>query len=166
MARHLVLVTVTLFALVLTAEACGPPAADAPPDSPAAEATNVRRTAVAAVQRIIANNPAPTPLPTATVTPMPTCQNAIWWNEARSHVGETRTVQGTIVSTRPGPGGVALLEMGQPYPDPTGLVIIGPSAPAPETFSGKTVCAAGRIILAEGRPALQVRDSAAIVALD
>jgi hypothetical protein len=156
-ARELVVVTLVILLLVLAAEACGAPAPELAPDSPAAEATNVRRTVVAAAQRIIANQPSATPFPSATATPLPSCQNAIWWTEARSHVGESRTVQGIIVGSRSAPGGAALLEMGQPYPDPTGLAILSP-APATTDLSGKTICVAGRILLAEGRPTLQVGD--------
>jgi hypothetical protein len=160
--------------LVVAAEACAAPTGDPPPDSPAAQATNVRRTAVAEVQRIIANIPSATPLPAATATPTPTCQNAIWWMEARSHVGETRTVQGTIVGTRPNPGGATLLELGQPYPDPTGiLVIVPPSATVavpgstpPASLNGRTVCVPGRILLSDGRATLQVRDPAAIAVVN
>jgi len=34
---------------------------------------------------------------------------------------DSSTKQGAIVATRPAPGGLALLEIGQRYPDPTGL---------------------------------------------
>jgi hypothetical protein len=125
----------------------------------------VRRTAVAAVQKIIANNYTPTPQPAATDTPTPTCQNAIWWTDARSHVGESRTVQGTIVATRAAPDGGVLLEIGQPYPDPTGLAIILPPA-STSAAEGKIICAAGRITFAEGRPTLRVRDASSIVVVN
>jgi hypothetical protein len=159
-----------LITAVLTAAAvaCGAPGGDVSSGSPEAQATAVQRTAVANIQRIIANNPTATPLPADTATPTPTCQNAIWWTDARSHVGETRTVQGTIVATRPAPGGSVLLEVGQPYPDPTGLAVVVPLAPAStsSTLSGKTVCLAGQITLSEGRPTLLVRDASGIVILN
>src|SRR5579862_5337444 len=109
----------------------------------------MRCTAVAAVQRIIANNPDPTPIPSATATASPSCNNAIWWREARLHVGEIHQVQGTVVATRPAPGGMALLELGQLYPDPTGLAVLVPAAAASQ-LNGKTVCVGGRITTDEG----------------
>lgn len=126
-----------------------------------AQATNVRRTAVADVQRIIANNPAATATPPATPLARPSCQNAIWWHEARSHIGESLKVQGTVVATRPAPDGLALVEIGQPYPDPTGLAVLLPAAAAP-SLAGKTVCVTGRITNAEGRATMLLRDAAGI----
>jgi hypothetical protein len=164
-APGLTLVTFALALLTVIAEACAPPSVDVSPDSPAAQATNVRRTAVAEVQRIIANNPTATPLPAASATPAPTCQNAIWWTDARSHVGEARTIQGTVVSTRPAAGGAVLLEIGQPYPDPIGLAVLLPATTA-ASLIGKTVCVAGRIIFAEGRTTLQVGDPSTIKVID
>jgi hypothetical protein len=150
--------------LVGAASACGAPSAslETTPTSPPAQATNVRRTAVAAVQRIIANNPDPTSTPSATATTSPTCNNAIWWREARLHVGESHQVQGTVVATRPAAGGMALLEIGQVYPDPTGLAVLVPASSASQ-FSGKTVCVGGRITTDEGKPTILVRDPSSIV---
>ncbi|HEX8966460.1 MAG TPA: hypothetical protein VF937_01180 [Chloroflexota bacterium] len=165
MVRELAAFSLVVLVLALAAGACGAPTGDVPPDSPAAQATNVRRTAVAQVQAIIANNPTATPPPASTPTPTPTCPSAIWWTEARSHLGEARTIQGTVVATRPAPDGAALLEIGQPYPDPTGLAVLVPATAAPP-LSGKTVCVAGRIAIAEGRPTIQVRDPAAIVVVN
>jgi hypothetical protein len=160
--RELVAVTLVVLGLAVAAEACRAPEDTVAPGSPDAQATSMRRTAAAAVQKIIANNYTPTPQPAPTATPSPTCKDAIWWTDARSHIGESRTVQGTIVATRPSPesGGV-LLEVGQPFPDPTGLAVLLPSAWAPAS-PGKTVCVAGRISLAEGRATLQVRDATTI----
>ena len=165
MLRELICVTFVVLLLALAAEACSGPLSAGGPSPPNAEATNVRRTAVAAVQKIIANNYTPTPQPAATDTPTPTCQNAIWWTDARSHVGETRMVQGTIVGTRAVSGGGVLLEIGQAYPDPTGMAIVLPSPWAPAS-QGKTICAAGRISFAEGRPTLKVRDATTIVVVN
>jgi hypothetical protein len=163
--RELICVTLVVLVLALAAQACGTPSASVAPGSANAEATNVRRTAVAVVQKIIANNYTPTAQPAPTDTPTPTCQNAIWWSDARSHVGESRTIQGTIVGTRPAPEGGVLLEIGQPFPDPTGLAVMLPSAWAPAS-PGKTICVAGRITVAEGRPTLMVRDATSIVVVN
>src|SRR5579859_3459518 len=130
MNRALIVAALVMSALAVAA-ACSPPPGGAPaPVLTEAQATDVRRTAVAEVQRIIANNPTATPLPASTPTPSPTCQGAIWWNEARAHVGEQRTVQGTIVAVRTTADGSTLLEIGQPYPDPIGLAVIAPAAAA------------------------------------
>jgi hypothetical protein len=166
MHRALLVSALVMAAFGVTA-ACGTPTGTSPttPVLTEAQATDVRRTAVAEVQRIIANNPTVTPLPSSTATPLPTCQGAIWWNEARTHVGEQRTVQGTVVASRLATDGSALLEIGQPYPDPIGLAVIAPASAA-NILNGKTVCIAGRITIAEGRPTLQVRDASTIVVVD
>jgi hypothetical protein len=149
--------------LALATQACaGPPATVDSQDSPEARATSVRRTAVAEVQRIIANRPASTATPGATPLPRPSCRDAIWWHEARSHLGEVQTVQGTIVGVRAATGGGALLEMGQAYPDPTGIAVLVQTSGA-AGLSGKTVCVAGRIGMTEGRPTLQMRDASSII---
>jgi hypothetical protein len=165
--RELVAFGAVVCVLLGATAACGAPVADvASPDSPPARATNVRRTEVAAAQRIIANNPTATSTVIPSTAAPPTCkvQGAIWWYEARLHMGESRTVQGTIVATRPAPGGLALLELGQFYPDPTGLGVLLPTA-AGADLAGKTVCVAGRITPVEGRPTMQLHDASSIVVL-
>ena len=103
MSRELAVFGLLLVGLGLASQACGGPVAEVAPNSPQAQATNVRRTAVAAVQAIIANHPTSTPLPAATATPGPTCQNAIWWTEARAHLGERR--EEVVLVLRPGRAG-------------------------------------------------------------
>jgi hypothetical protein len=153
-------------ALILGGCACGParggdPAAAA---TAAAQATSTLRVAEATVQRIIAGIPTPTPLPAPSATPTPNCPGAIWWHQARAHVGEVRTVQGPVVASRPAPGALALLEVGQPYPDPTGLGVLVPAASgAAERLTGHGVCVGGPIENDEGTPMIRVRDPAAIV---
>jgi len=163
------LLTFVFVACVLSAAAaCGAPAADvASPNSPQAQATNVRRTQVAAAQEIIANNPTATPpiAPTPAAPPACKASGAIWWYAARTHVGEGRTVQGLVVATRAAPGGLTLLEIGQPYPDPTGLSVLMPATPR-SNLDGKNVCVAGRIAMAEGRPMIQLRDASNISVLN
>jgi hypothetical protein len=152
-----------LVVLAATAQACGAPAANQANENLAdVQATNVRRTAVADVQRIIANNPAATSTPEATALARPSCPDAIWWHEARAHIGESRKVQGVIVATRPAPDGLALVEIGQRYPDPTGLAVLVPAAAVP-TLEGKTVCVAGRITSAEGRATMRLSNASSIV---
>jgi hypothetical protein len=153
-----------LLCVVLLSQACSAPQPEAP-NSPAAQATNVRRTAVAEVQAIIANKSTPTPPPEPTATPKPTCPSAIWWSEARNHTGETHTIQGTVVGARAVPGGGTLVEIGQPYPDPTGLAVLVQSGSPPD-LTGKTICVAGQISLEAGRPTLQIRDPTAFRVVD
>ena len=57
------------------------------------------------------------------------------------------------------------MEVGQPYPDPTGLAVLITSAPTLDALNGKTVCLAGRIVMTEGRPTVQLRDATGIVVL-
>jgi hypothetical protein len=163
--RYVAVICGLLLVLVMFRLAGDAPNEDVTPGSPAAHATDVRRTAVAEVQQIIANKPTSTPLPAPTATPVPTCPEAIWWTEARAHIGESRTVQGPIVGTRLTPAGAILIEMGQPYPDPTGLALLQASDSATAPLSGQMVCAAGRIEVVEGRPALQLQGSSSIAVL-
>jgi hypothetical protein len=156
--------------LVLMGAACGTPGSPSTSSTSTsgqtlaeAQATNVRRTAVAEVQRIIANNPAPTSTPNPTAVPRPSCQNAIWWFEARSHLDELRTVQGTIIGTRAAPNGQVLVELGQAYPDPLGVAVLVPGSTPTADLPGKTVCVSGRIGGLEGRPTIQLRDAASLV---
>ena len=161
MLREPIVLVLGVLCLALVGLACGGPNEDVVPGSPAAKATATRREAVNEVQRMIANHPPSTPEPEPAATPRPTCQNAIWWTDARAHVGESRTVQGTVVATRPAAGGASMLEIGQPYPDPTGLSVIVPSAVAPPA-SGTVVCVAGSISLNEGRVVVMPRDPSSI----
>lgn len=154
------------FLLVLSTVACASPVVDSPGStSPEAQATSVRRTAVAEVQRIIAGNLAPTPVPVATATPAPTCSGAIWWFEARAYVGESRTVQGPVVAARLAPNAESVLEVGQRYPDPTGFVVSVPPG-ADARLTGRTICVTGRIRTAAGTTTMDVRDAAAIVVVN
>jgi hypothetical protein len=153
--------------LAASAQACGVPAANNEPTQTLveAQATNVRRTAVAEVQRIIANIPAATSTPAATAMARPTCQDAIWWHEARAQIGQSRKVQGPVVATRPAPDGLVLVEIGQRYPDPTGFGIFVPAGAVP-TLDGKTVCVTGRITNTEGQPTIVLRDAASMVVVN
>jgi hypothetical protein len=158
--RELATFTVVVVGLASVAQACGAPDTEVPPDSAQAQATAVRRTEVAQVQEIIANHPTSTPRPPGTPTPTPTCKNAIWWVDARNHVGESPTLEGPVIATRPAPGGMTMLEIGQAYPDPLGLAVLVPSVPP--DLVGRSICLTGQITLAEGRPTVQVRDAATI----
>jgi hypothetical protein len=162
-AKPLVMLS-ALVSFVIATLACAAPRDDGYA-MPPAQATFVRRTAVAEVQAIIANKSTATPVPGPTATPTPSCPDAIWWTEARSHTGESRTVEGTIVGVRAGQDGASVLEVGQLYPDPTGVAVVLAASDG-ASFNGKTVCATGRIGLTEGRLTLQLRDSAALKVVD
>jgi hypothetical protein len=150
-------------AFLAMAAACGAPGASTTTQAvPAAEATDVRRTAVADVQRIIANNPTATPSPEPTATAAPSCQGAIWWHEARAHIGESRAVQGRVVGARAAPGARTLVELGQMYPDPTGFAVLVPGT-VDAQLTGKTVCVSGRIARIEGMPTMQLQGPSSIV---
>lgn len=164
MRRQLPIFCLVVLGSIVVSLACEAPA-DSSTDAAAAQATSARRTQVARVQNIISNPSTPTPPPAATATPTPTCPDAIWWTEARTHIGETRTVQGTVVGTRPGPAGGQVLEIGLPYPDPLGLAIVLHSGDG-SGLAGKSVCATGRIGLAEGRTTLQLQDPAGVKLVD
>ena len=91
--RGLLAFAVVAVGLSGAAAACAAPVVE--PNSPQAQATSVRRTEVAVVQRIIANNPTATSTAAPTAAAPPTCQaqGAIWWYEARAHMGELRTAR-------------------------------------------------------------------------
>src|SRR4029077_13053410 len=96
MRRQHALFCLVVLGLTLVMLACQAPP-DTGPDSAAAQAAHPRRTPVARAPNNLSNPSTPPPPPAATATPAPTCANAIWWTEARTHVGEMRTVQGTVV---------------------------------------------------------------------
>lgn len=121
-----------------------------------AQATHVRRTALAEVQRIIANPRQPTSTPQPTGIPRPACANGIWWHEARGHVNEVRAVQGRVVASRPTTGGQSLIEIGQPYPDPLGVSVVAPVATA-QALVGRDVCVTGRITVDSDSPTIEIR---------
>src|SRR6476620_6277202 len=81
--RFVLLVSVLMVAVGCTTLGASEPSTT-PPD---ATATAVRRAKIADVQRVIAGNLNPTPLPQPTATQPPVCASALWWYEARDHVG-------------------------------------------------------------------------------
>ncbi|GAC1313586.1 MAG: hypothetical protein NVSMB2_01730 [Chloroflexota bacterium] len=158
--RAMSVFTVVVIGLTLLDAACGIPLAgpgSAPAQSAAdAQATHVRRTALAEVQGIIANPRQPTPTPEPTSLPRPVCADAIWWQEARAHVNEVRTIQGPVLATRAVAPDSVLLEIGQPYPDPLGVSVVAPASSA-QTYVGKSVCVVGRISADTTSPTVLVR---------
>src|SRR5437868_8332595 len=106
MSRELAVFGLLLVGLGLASQACGGPVAEVAPNSPQAQATNVRRTAVAAVQAIIANHPTSTPLPAATATPNPPGQTRSGGPERASRSAGRRPYQAPARRARPAPAGV------------------------------------------------------------
>ena len=165
---HAMLIRACTVALVLVFStlACAPPMVDSPASTaPEAQATSVRRTAVADVQRIIAGNLSGTAAPEATATPAPACGGAIWWYEARSHVGETRTIQGPVVAIRPEPDARTLLQIGQAYPDPSGITVLLPAGDEAR-LTGRTICVSGRIGSLTVVPTIELRDASSVFVLN
>jgi hypothetical protein len=87
-------------------------------------------------------------------------------NEAASHVGETATVCGVVVSTTyaaQAPMAPTFLDIGQPYPNQVFSAIIfdndRPKFGAPESsLRNKLVCVTGEIFLYQGTPKMILRD--------
>jgi hypothetical protein len=152
-------------AFVLGVFGCASTAQPGVSNSPDAQATSVRRTAVAEVQRIVAGNFSVTPIAESTSTPPPACAGAIWWYEARDHLGESRTIQGPVVAARQAPNAAVALEIGQRYPDPTGLVVLAPAG-TESRVAGRSICVAGRIANVSGSTTIDVRDASAIVVVN
>ena len=159
--RALGVFSAVVTALTVLGAACGAPlATPSPSDTQSAadaQATHVRRTALAEVQGIIANPRQPTPTPQPTSRPGPDCANGIWWQEARAHVNEIRTIQGPVLATRPAATETVLLEIGQPYPDPLGVSVVAPASSA-QALVGKNVCVVGRISADITSPTVLVRN--------
>ena len=156
------------FLLALSTLMCTPDRSapvEAPTATAQAAATSARRTSVANVQRMLSGDVVPTATPEPTSAPRPTCPDAIWWFEAGAHIGESRVIEGTILRTRAAPEGNVLLELGQPYPDPTGFTVLVPAEAGPG-LAGKTVCVQGRILNRQGAPTIVERDPATITVLN
>jgi hypothetical protein len=151
-----------LLAAVMTlALACqGPPADRSAEDGPAVAA---RQTAEVAVRRISAGVLGATPTPTPTPVPPPACAGAVWWYEAGAHLGQSLAVQGRVVHAHPAAGGLRL-DLGQSYPDPTGLPVLLHADLSPDqadaTWAGKMVCVRGRVESSTGGGLLVAADSA------
>jgi hypothetical protein len=109
---------------------------------------------VAEAQRIIAGNLAPTPAPEPTATAVPACAGAIWWHEARAHIGERHTVQGPVVHSRAAGDASTMLEIGQQFPDPGTLLVLVRSGSV-SGLVGRTVCVVGRIASRSGSPLIE-----------
>ena len=60
---------------------------------------------------------------------------------------------------------MTMLELGQLYPDPTGLAVVVPG-PVPEAaYLDKSVCVSGTIVADEGTPTIRAADLNSLVVL-
>jgi hypothetical protein len=112
-------------------------------------------TAYARQAQLTGGFPTPTLGALPTSTPAPTCASAVWWNQVRTRVGETITVQGEVLdaraSTLANQSGVEL-SLGQRYPDPNRFVILVPNATVEsrQPIVGRSVCAIGKVAIMDG----------------
>jgi hypothetical protein len=131
--------------LALTVACQGSPADQSSASGPP---TAARQTAEVAVRQISAGNRDATPTPAPTAVPPPACAGAVWWYEASAHVGQSLAVQGRVVHAHPAVGSVRL-DLGQSYPDPTGLPVLVRTDlgvdRADATWAGKMICVHGRV---------------------
>jgi hypothetical protein len=125
------------------------------------------------VRILTSGDPAPTrpPMPTISPAGQPLCPGAMWWHDARKHVGRHVTVEGPVVEVRyPGPGtsGRTLVALGQPYADPNRFTIrLAAEFPLrPALHVQRTVCATGHVERLEGTPAMDVDDPSALMVLE
>jgi hypothetical protein len=156
-----------LIGVLLLSVACAPSSSSSSRAAPQATAdAQARRAALAETQRLLSGEPTPTATTEPTPAPRPSCQDAVWWHQARAYVGQSRTVEGNVVRTRPAANAMTMLEIGQLYPDPTGFTALVP-ADAASRLMGKRVCVAGRIGRTLGFASIEVRDPASdIVVVD
>ena len=76
------------------------------------------------------------------------------------HVGETWAVQGPVVQLRRLADGRAALELGQLYPDPTGVLVL--VSALDQRYLQQMVCVSGTIHLDNGTPVLRVANAGAV----
>jgi hypothetical protein len=138
---------------------------DSEPQVSAAEQTASLR-----VRVLTSGDPAPTRPPMLTPSPagQPLCPGAIWWHDARKHVGRHVTVEGPVVEVRypvPGTSGRTLVALGQLYADPNRFTIrLAAEFPIPAAAHGqRTVCATGHVERLEGTPAIDVDNPSALI---
>ena len=83
--------------------------------------------------------------------------------QAASHVGQTVTVEGTVVSVHVTRTGTTFLNFGASYPNQTFTAVIFRSAasrfPNPQQWDGKRVHVTGRVRLYRGRPEIVLDES-------
>jgi hypothetical protein len=140
-----------------------------PESSPAAPATVTAQTTDVAYGLISTGRVERTPTPAATPVPRPTCDGAIWWYDAADHIGAEMTVQGRVVHVHADAsdsGHTLRLDLGQSFPDPTGLPVFVPTDRSADSadadWAGKMVCARGLIGSRGGATILQLDNTDAL----
>ncbi len=86
--------------------------------------------------------------------------------DAKAHVGQTVTVEGTVSDVHTGRSGVTFIEMGGRYPNNvfTAVIFAGDASKFPnvDALSGKTVDITGPVRLYRGQPEIILNDAAQI----
>jgi DNA/RNA endonuclease YhcR with UshA esterase domain len=97
------------------------------------------------------------------VTTAPAFAATIAPAEAKAHVGETATVEGTVDEVYTARSGVTFLDMGGRYPNETftGVIFAGDAGKFPNVHAlqGKTVDITGPVRLYRGRPEIILNDA-------
>ncbi len=88
--------------------------------------------------------------------------------DAKAHVGQTVTVEGTVSDVHTGRSGVTFIEMGGRYPNNvfTAVIFAGDASKFPnvDSLDGKTVAITGPVRLYRGQPEIILNDAAQIKA--
>jgi hypothetical protein len=92
---------------------------------------------------------------------------AIWWYEAKDHIGDRLTVCGPVVDSNWASGSSGkptFLNIGKPYGDPDRFTVIiwidyrsNFPQPPEDYYLGKNICVTGLIISYEGIPEIEVQ---------
>jgi hypothetical protein len=95
--------------------------------------------------------------------------DAISWQEARAHVGQVITVEGTVARARVA-GGACTLEFAPDDPSALRVILMLPLFSAPDDperlYTGRRVQASGRVQRFEDRPEIIIRRTDQITLLD
>ena len=112
--------------------------------------------------------------PTAVAPPV--SEQAIPWDEASGHIGETTTIEGPVVTavySDTSTGEPTFLNVGRDYPDPDRFTVViwgddrGSFPDAPESmYEGKTIRVTGEVSEYDGRAQIEVTWPDAIEVMD
>jgi DNA/RNA endonuclease YhcR with UshA esterase domain len=98
-----------------------------------------------------------------TLAALPARAQTLSPGEAKSHVGQTVTVQAPVDDVHTGPGGATFINMGGSYPDNTFTAVIFASDrakfPDARTLKGKTVDIRGEVQLYQGKPEIVLKSA-------
>jgi hypothetical protein len=92
---------------------------------------------------------------------------AIWWYEAKDHIGDRLTVCGPVVDSKWASGSSGkptFLNIGEPYPDPDRFTVViwidyrsNFPQPPEDYYLGKNICVTGLITEYDGIPQIEVQ---------